>query len=295
LDPDVEFTTRGTKSIISGNDRIFEKDPVLFWRPSKLREFRGREHKILKDEDCIRIVCLGDSTTEGYRLKLAETYPYILETLLNKGRNSNKFEVINAGVAGYSSLQSLRYFKKRIMQYDPDIITLQLGLNDMRPAVVCADKDKGEFINVADKLNTDLFNVLNKSALFRFLVYLNGRVLHRIGKIKDNNGRPIRRVEPDDFYNNYVELIKIANQNKIAVVLLTLQNKHHNDNEYNSIVWAIAQAYNIPIADICSIFWNSREKDLFIDDIHPTALGNQIIASEIYEIINLNSYKERQI
>ena len=60
-----------------------------------------------------RIICLGGSSTWGYPLKDTRSiYPAVLEQLLNNHSSGKEFEVINAGVGGYSTFQQIRYFKK---------------------------------------------------------------------------------------------------------------------------------------------------------------------------------------
>jgi len=69
-----------------------------------------------------RIIALGDSSTLGVGVRNNETYCALLESFLNQSKNSlRSYEVINGGVAGYSSLQGLRYFKSEITQYQPDL------------------------------------------------------------------------------------------------------------------------------------------------------------------------------
>lgn len=63
---------------------------------------------------------------EDYR----ETYPDLLNKYLhNAGIES--VEVINAGVAGYSSYNNLINISFRILPLEPDLIILYQGINDI--------------------------------------------------------------------------------------------------------------------------------------------------------------------
>lgn len=88
-----------------------------------------------------RIVCLGDSGTFGVWWEEApgreppavlhgfDNYPRELARLLEK-RGNTDVEVINAGVAGYSSSHGVRQLMTEILPLDPDVITVRFGYND---------------------------------------------------------------------------------------------------------------------------------------------------------------------
>ena len=68
--------------------------------------FRDHEFSVKKPEDVCRIVALGDSLTFGQGVPLASTYPKQLERLLNEKMGGGpRFEVLNAGVQGYNTVQ----------------------------------------------------------------------------------------------------------------------------------------------------------------------------------------------
>lgn len=87
--------------------------------------FRGRENSAL----CVkekRIIVVGGSCAFGTGLKNDnETFQVMLEKL------NNKYEVINAGVAGFLSGQELTYIVTELVDYHPDIIIAFDGYNDM--------------------------------------------------------------------------------------------------------------------------------------------------------------------
>ena len=52
--------------------------------------------------------------------------------------------------------------------------------------------------------------------------------------------------------------------------------------EYNRIIHAVAEETNTPVVDLVTAFALSREGDLFLDERHPSAHANAIIAREVY-------------
>jgi lysophospholipase L1-like esterase len=92
--------------------------------------FRGPEVSIEKPKNVLRIVAIGDSTTFGLAGEGCP-YPAQLEGLLNSNRETPRFEVINAGVEGYSSIYALRLIETRIAQLEPDLVIIYVGWNDL--------------------------------------------------------------------------------------------------------------------------------------------------------------------
>ncbi len=84
----------------------------------------------------IRVACVGNSVTFGYGLgdPAHESYPSQLQLLLG-----NAYEVANFGHSGATLLRSGHkpYHKtaeyKRLLNYQPDIVIIHLGLNDTDP------------------------------------------------------------------------------------------------------------------------------------------------------------------
>jgi lysophospholipase L1-like esterase len=73
-----------------------------------------------------RIIVVGGSAAFGHGLENDnETFQAIIENL------NNRYEVINAGVAGYCSGQELTYIVTDLVDYHPDIIIVFNGWNDL--------------------------------------------------------------------------------------------------------------------------------------------------------------------
>lgn len=84
---------------------------------------RDTEHSYEKNESIFRILLLGDSYIQGLQVKTDDMLSKKLERLLNYGKKQ-KFEVINAGVQGYSTGIENLYFQTEGIKYNPDLIIL---------------------------------------------------------------------------------------------------------------------------------------------------------------------------
>ena len=95
--------------------------------------FRGPE--IREKKQGKRIICLGSSTTYGEGLEYADTYPAILQHLLDVRVSEGKDEVINAGQPGLNLSHIISLVKHEIIPLKPDIIILMNINNNFEEAI----------------------------------------------------------------------------------------------------------------------------------------------------------------
>lgn len=93
-----------------------------------VRAYRGRVYD--RDKGArTRVVCLGGSTTWGQSLEPAETWPLMLEERLRSV--GYDVEVINAGRTWYTTAHSVTLYATEMRYYDPDIVIVMHGVNDL--------------------------------------------------------------------------------------------------------------------------------------------------------------------
>lgn len=123
------------------NRFIFEPHPYLVGSLRKNAEYereglkyshnslgyRGDEFPIEKTIDKTRIVTIGGSTTYGVGVNNNETWPSHLSKILG-----SEYEVLNLGVAGYTTAENLIQTGLHMSDFEPDIAIYFVGLNDLR-------------------------------------------------------------------------------------------------------------------------------------------------------------------
>src|ERR1700759_1607017 len=72
-----------------------------------------------------KIVAFGDSLTAGYGLQPAESYPALLQKLIDA--DGFKYEVVNAGVSGDTSAGGVRRVDWSLDAGDGRFVILELG------------------------------------------------------------------------------------------------------------------------------------------------------------------------
>jgi hypothetical protein len=93
---------------------------------------RDKDVDIPKPNDTYRILALGDSITEGLGVELNQTFVKRLEVLIQEEFNNQNIEVINCGTEDYGLEQELVWLKDRGLKFEPDLLLLNVYLNDAR-------------------------------------------------------------------------------------------------------------------------------------------------------------------
>jgi hypothetical protein len=90
---------------------------------------RDIDHPIEKSKDECRIICIGNSFTEGIGTPQDSTWTKLLENMLNIS-SKKKITVLNAGIAGADPFFGYRLLEKKMLKYKPDIVLLAVGSSD---------------------------------------------------------------------------------------------------------------------------------------------------------------------
>ena len=97
---------------------------------------RDRDYPLEKPEGVYRIAVLGSSIDMGWGIGVEETYVRRLEDWLNahakKLKVDRKFEVLNFGVAAFSPLQRVEYYRRKARTFQPDLVIFSATMLDQR-------------------------------------------------------------------------------------------------------------------------------------------------------------------
>lgn len=90
---------------------------------------RGDEPQIPKPHGVYRILVLGDESIFAANLAEENTTTGVLQSQIQQFQ-SDRVEVVNAGVPGYCPLLSLLQFRHQLIGLHPDVVVLHYDLND---------------------------------------------------------------------------------------------------------------------------------------------------------------------
>jgi len=94
--------------------------------------FRGPEFLKEKPDNTYRIFVLGGSTTFGDGNDDDETWPHYLQEIFDIANLSYNVEIINAGISSAWSGSETKLIKEKILDYNPDMLMIYDGWNDVR-------------------------------------------------------------------------------------------------------------------------------------------------------------------
>jgi len=252
--------------------------------------FRGNRPADPKPEGEQRIMLLGDSSIFGHGVYDDQTLDAVLEKVLPTF--GIKAEVINLGIPGYSTEQSLIQLEELGWALKPDLLVV---------GDLWSDNDIGLFRD-ADLLRTrEVFSnrVLGHSALFKLTAAtidrLRGGKGARIVTWMDPSDWPdqgTRRVPLHDYVANLGKVARGATHHGVGTTFLALCNSTQINQHDPYAPWSdyfaaqeqVAAFYGVPIFHTCDEFRASGVTDthqLFTDGMHPSALGVRILSQGI--------------
>ncbi|HSF57530.1 MAG TPA: SGNH/GDSL hydrolase family protein [Candidatus Binatia bacterium] len=273
-------------------DALREPDPELFWQPVarapyNAQRFKGQLMAVPKPSEVFRVLCYGDSNTEGPK---QGGWPELLQEVLNQpAPDGRRYEVINAGVAGYSSHQGLLRFQRQVETYQPDLVIVSFGWNDVAQAVGYPDH---EF--QPSWLQVHILRVLFKSRLY--LVLLEN-ISFRGAAVIDRGQPEIARVPLPRYIDNVERFADLAKRHGASILFLT---RPHRETPitlsqfptwrgkvpaYNAALRGWAGKRGLPLFDVAAFFDNLGAA-YFYDECHLTEDGHRTLAEALAPVLS---------
>jgi hypothetical protein len=138
----VRFHAANVSQQLEHDFLLFELKPnlrrTLFNQPftTNRHGMRDRECTVAKPPGTYRIAVLGSSIDMGWGVGTEVTYVNLLQDWLNvhaaRRGLSRRFEVLNFAVAAYSPMQRLEAFRRKAVEFEPDMVLYSATLLDTR-------------------------------------------------------------------------------------------------------------------------------------------------------------------
>jgi lysophospholipase L1-like esterase len=253
-------------------DITYPRNPIFPQGPKSYRvhtnAFGMRDRPVSREKQAgvLRIACLGDSSTFGYNVEQDETYPRRLQALLD-AEYPGKFEVLNFGVPGYTSLHGLETLKHRALAFHPDVVTFAFGTNDRFWHGPVTTGARLRFMHSwTGTLLFELTRVLNMSATYRALRVLLFRFGDAGGLLKPR-AQPVGFDAPaavglDEMVNAIVEVDGLAQRDGFSLVILNIDL---DGTDAKQALREGAERTHVPFIDMVAMLEGKRrERDLAI-------------------------------
>ena len=303
---------------------IFEGDPLLLWRlkpnldravwdftvvSTNARHMRSEhvgETVGTKQPNTIRIVCLGDSVTFGFRVPVVWPdkpteydpewlpFPMLLEKQLRAANPERKIEVVTMAVPGYTSHQGLAWLRRDIDELKPDLLIVSFGWND------------ASFSDVPDreaiKTNWSLVTVrrlIDSSQAFAHAVqWLRTRAVkaQQQNQTRPPAVRPVARVSQQEYLNNMLAIQDLARQRGAAVIAVAAPYRDNDPGapevnlmlQYRVALGTTMRQSGVPFLEIRELTPEAypANEGWFGERIHPNHMGHRLMASELLKVID---------
>lgn len=294
-----------------GNLEIYQPDPLLYWKlkpnqdcftkvdhkPVHINSHstRGPDFDPIKPANTFRILSLGDSRTFGWGVSDQETYSERLRAMLqNKIGDKQRIEVINAGVNAWSYPQMLVYFRETALQYHPDVMVLA----DANFWTQFSEKNSPEFVKKFMS-RVRLKNFLRHFAIYHYVIEVKLKDFyerHRekfipVDPGKDTLFKEQQQEDPQAVFRNAIQdICRLALTNHVKPVLVFIPTlADFNPTNPPSILATkteVSRSLEIPLVDLRSAL-RPELNSLYLegDPVHLNSRGNEIIASQIFEVL----------
>jgi len=295
---------------------IFEGDPLLLRRlkpnldhfvwdftvvSTNAQSFRSDYPIRAKTAKTIRIVCVGDSVTFGYRVPPVwperpkdydpswQPFPMLLEKVLRSANPTSQIEVITMAVPGYTSHQGLAWLRRDIDWLQPDLLVVSFGWNDV------------SFSEAPDResIRTDWHLFATRWAIDHSQAFAHATNWLRSGK-QFPKGVPtlVPRVSENEYIVNMNEITKLARERSAGVVVIgapyrdgvTNPPEAELMNRYRSTLSQAMQQHGVPFLEIRELTEDAHPSNQgwFGELIHPNHMGHRLMAAELLKLLDGN-------
>jgi lysophospholipase L1-like esterase len=259
--------------------------------------FRGKEISLVKPPNTYRIVMLGDSVTFGNSVVWNETFSYLLESHLNRSHKQVNFEVLNLAVSGYNTAQELATLREKGLAFSPDLIILNICLNDSDPA---KEISKVGLINTTSisKLSdinirtiVDISHVLTfMKETFRNMFQNSDYVFRKLNSPELFINTRVRETAWETMKQDMDEIFLDAKKNAIPLIVVIYPYSSQiglspEERVPQSDLMQFWGKKHVPVLDPSPLYRNA-EKNMFTDGtLHLSVYGHSVIAKGLADYL----------
>lgn len=192
---------------------------------------RSPEIILQKSPGVVRIAFLGASTVMGaYAATNDDTFSMRLGTLLGKTFSDRRFEVINAGIAGYGLIEQSQMLEKIVLPLAPDIVIVYPGFNDF--AAYCrSDGDKAVAVKKPKRSGLPIIGI--PEWLLSIELLTKNTVGLRTPPVSSTTTRSAATLDLSDYRKRLDVLGSVALRSKVPFVFSTNARAYRPDQPLN--------------------------------------------------------------
>ncbi len=265
--------------------------------------FSGDEWDYEKTPGVPRILCLGASTTQGGSAAgLAGSYPFLLEAGL-EAHTGWDFEVLNAGVSGWTTSETLVTWFLLLRDFEPDLIIIHHAVNDVEARTTPGFRP--DYLHWRTEWDPPQYSALHVSlvgwsSLYAWLTM--GKVEVDLMGVTTTRGRGVRgQVDltvdtARSFGRNIAVIGEDANRIGASVMLMTMPFYAPKGSpvrkvgvaQHNEIMRELCVEKGWMLADPALLIGDKQTRTLdtvFLDGVHVGVEGNLVKARMAADVL----------
>ena len=237
---------------------------------------RDRDYPETPADGTYRIALLGPSTAMASGVDEEEGFEALLEKRLNLESKGRPYEVLNFGVAGYTPLQMLFQLDRKVVGFKPHMAMFLGHVSDLEGT----SRYWARMVQKGTLPNDPYFEELTR----------------RTGMRADSGPNEARRrMRPYKeellrwVYASFVNECRRQNITPVFVYMQTVTEPDEpwRDHDRRRII-ELAREAQFPVLDLTGVYngYTSPQLWIAVNDGHPNALGNRLVADRLYELLS---------
>ena len=236
---------------------------------------RDQEYALEKEPDVYRVALLGASHVMGWGVADNETFEWLLEDRLNNensGEPYTRYEILNFAVSGYSTLDRLLVLEDKALAFEPNAL-FYVG-------------HPGDAERMVDNL------IERTKAGVEIPFDFVKQIVQKAEVTQDTSGADAkRRLQPygDELVAWAYEQIMAESERQGILPIWILLPRIVGVDEVEESAHAIQQARDAGfiILDLHDVYGTGNIEAIRLEswDWHPNALGHQMIAEKLYQLL----------
>jgi len=255
----------------------------------------GLRDKQLGEKTKPRILFLGDSFTHGFGIKNGERFTAKLQPLLPN------YQIINAGVLGFGTLQEFFLLKLYADAIQPDYIVLQMYKNDFIDNLDTKGMHPHPYLDWQNQFALTNYPVPKMPLSQRFFLYLlKDTYFYRqlAGQLFLFSMKLHIEFKPDEIPEPQQKDLIQGMQIALPMIYDLCAKKHisiilfaHDLEPYQqSVVQSLSSAHAVPYYNLDEAFIKATQDIRYRDGRHWNVYGNQLVANYMYpRIVSMTS------
>jgi len=292
-----------------GHYTIYRPDEKLLWVPEAGRTLTVVNHLPItinhqgmryaedlqpKQPDQFRIIAFGDSSTQGWGVDDNSTYSAVLEKMLNHGScTRERFQAVSGGVNAYPNSLVAEKLKESVEDANtrPDVAIVAYSENsNLEKLTLLQGKDREKFLK-----RVEWKAIVRRSAIYNFVIedllrkvaYYSLRHAVMAGTLDTVNG--MDKLDMNQFNDNLAQSLRICQANHVQLVFLMLSSDGETPSSpkhpFQTAMLDFAAKEHVPLVDMIPVMGAKNQSAMFMDTVHPTVAGHEIIAGELIKTV----------